>query len=150
MDTIPSSLSVTISKLTELLQLALNPPRQENANSMSGAILELIAHTTHLSILTTNFLDEYKDRERCLRECLSDMSCLVKVQQKKLQKVRPTASTANVATSTDEGQCQACIELTNANSSLSQQLVSLQTTVESLQGKLVQSKCLLQAQQVLF
>lgn len=149
MSSLSSGLSVSISKLTDLLQLSLNPLNNENAKRVSGAVLELIAHTTELSMLTTCLVDEYKTRESNLRECLADMSALVKVQQKKLQKVRPPVTTANAGTGTDEVHCLACAASAQANSLLRKDIAALQATVESFQGKLVQSKYLLQAQQVL-
>jgi len=148
MSAVTESIKISIDRLTHLLQLSLASYSPENARLLTKTIVDLIDHTTKLSMETNDLVNEHKKRERELCSCLVDMDALVKRQRKKLQAVPTKAPTRDVDTNTVEVSCFACRshEGTIANLKATVNVLSEKNGV--LHGKLVQSKCLIQAQQV--
>lgn len=148
MSAVTESIKISIDRLTHLLQLSLVSYSPENARLLTKTIVDLIDHTTKISMETNDLVNEHKKRERELCSCLVDMDALVKRQRKKLQAVPTKPPTRDVDTSTVEVSCIACRSHEGTTANLKAAVNDLSEKNDVLHGKLVQSKCLMQAQQV--
>ena len=148
MNAVTENIRVSIDRLTHLLQLSLGPYSPENARLLTKTIVDLIDHATKLSMETNDLINEHKKREHELCSCLVEMDTLVKRQRKKLQAVPTKALTRDVDTNTVDVTCSMCRTHEGTIANLKATVDDLNEKNGVLQGKFVQSKCLIQAQQV--
>ena len=148
MNAVTESIRVSIDRLTHLLQLSLSPYNPENARLLTKTIVDLIDHTTKLSMETNDLINKHKKREHELCSCLVEMDTLVKRQRKKLQAVPTKALTRDVDTNTVDMTCNMCRTHEGTIANLKATVDDLNEKNGVLRGKFVQSKCLIQAQQV--
>lgn len=148
MSAVLEGIRASIDRLTSLLQLSLNPQNAENGKMLTKAIVDLIDHTTKLSMETNNLVEKIKGREFELCSCLVEMDALVKKQRKKLQTVAAKPPTQDVGTNTADVHCNLCELHVETIRSLESSVNDQSGAIRLLHGKLLQSKCLIQAQQV--
>lgn len=135
-----------MSKLSELLQESLV---SDSSTTLSEALVETITFGHQLSIEANTIIKKAVKRESDLVSCLNQMKSVLQLQKTQITKFNSRA-TWTVGTNTEAVPvtCATCETSTVLIAALRQEMLTARCDVEVLQRQLKQSKCLLQAQQV--